>query len=208
MLKTLLSSDNLRLDSSTAFLIVSNLVPLFGVIFWGWSVGAIILLYWLENVVMGGFNIVKILSVRGDRPNKIFSSVFFLLHYGVFTGVHGAFVFSVFEGASPDQIWGGGNGLMWAVLALILSHGFSLLVNFYGKGEYKTSSVKYQMSAPYGRVVILHLVIIFGGVLVQALGSPLPALVVMIGLKIVVDLAAHNAAHALLQQNQSSPHEL
>jgi energy-converting hydrogenase Eha subunit C len=47
------------------------------------------------------------------------------------------------------------------------------------------------MGAPYTRVVILHLTIIFGAFAVALLGQPIGALVVMVLLKTGVDLAAH-----------------
>jgi hypothetical protein len=47
------------------------------------------------------------------------------------------------------------------------------------------------MGAPYARVVILHLTIIFGAFAVAILGQPIGALVVMVVLKAGVDLAAH-----------------
>lgn len=199
MWKDLLKPDNFKLDLSTVFLIVSNLIPLFGAIYLGWNVGAIIVLYWLENVVIGIFNVIKIMSLPAHRAAKIGSSTFFSVHYGIFTLVHGVFVFTMFEGASLDEVWGGGNGMFWAALGLMLSHSLSLLVNFYGKQEYKTSNVGRQMFAPYGRVVVLHMVIIFGGMLVQSLGSPLPALIIMIVLKILIDLGLHNVSHKIAQ---------
>lgn len=49
------------------------------------------------------------------------------------------------------------------------------------------------MTQPYTRVVVLHLVILGDGFLVQALGSAVPALVLLIVLKTAIDLTAHLA---------------
>jgi len=38
---------------STGSLILSNLVPLFGVLFFGWSISTILILYWSENAIIG-----------------------------------------------------------------------------------------------------------------------------------------------------------
>ena len=43
----------LRLTPSILFLIAANLVPLYGVFQWGWKVGDILILYWIENVIIG-----------------------------------------------------------------------------------------------------------------------------------------------------------
>ena len=40
-------------------LIVANLIPLFGVLFLGWSVWNILVIYWLENGIAGVINVLK-----------------------------------------------------------------------------------------------------------------------------------------------------
>ena len=44
---------------SVIFLIVANLVPLYGVFFLHWQVFPILLLFWMENVMVGLFNALK-----------------------------------------------------------------------------------------------------------------------------------------------------
>ena len=51
------------------------------------------------------------------------------------------------------------------------------------------------MQQPYGRVVVLHLTILLGGFAAMLLGSPLWALLLLIGLKIALDLKAHLKEH-------------
>jgi hypothetical protein len=44
---------------SVWFLIGANLIPVLGVIVWGWSVFLVMFLYWLENVILGLINVLK-----------------------------------------------------------------------------------------------------------------------------------------------------
>jgi len=44
---------------SLIVLLAANAVPIFGVLFLGWTVLPLVLIYWLENVVIGGFNVLK-----------------------------------------------------------------------------------------------------------------------------------------------------
>ena len=67
--------------------------------------------------------------------------------------------------------------------------------NFFGKKEYVGRLANEQMFFPYGRIVIMHIVIILGGGLVLALGQPVVALIMLIALKLAFDIAAHTMEH-------------
>jgi hypothetical protein len=85
--------------------------------------------------------------------------------------------------------------LFWGVLALLISHGISFFKNYIGRNEYQQAELTKLMFQPYGRVVILHITIIIGGFLSVFLGSPLVALLFLIILKIVIDIATHLREH-------------
>ena len=78
-----------------------------------------------------------------------------------------------------------------ALIALFLTHGYSFLVNFLGRKEHASRTIQTQMSEPYGRIIFMHLVIIFGGGLALVLGEPTPVLMIVIALKIWFDLRSH-----------------
>ena len=59
------------------------------------------------------------------------------------------------------------------------------------------------MMAPYGRIILMHVTIIFGAWLILALGAPILALVLLIVLKIFSDARAHHKEHAALQEEES-----
>jgi len=81
---------------SLIFLIVVNLLPLVGVFFFDWDALSIILLYWSENLILGGYTILKMILVRVEKPvehfAKLFVIPFFCLHYGAFCAGHGFFI--------------------------------------------------------------------------------------------------------------------
>lgn len=49
--------------------ILANLIPVFGVVFWGWSFSYIVLLYWLEILITVLFTL-RMIEVRGVPPEK------------------------------------------------------------------------------------------------------------------------------------------
>ena len=191
----------MRTSWPIAFLVLTNIVPIFGAVFLGWSVSNILSLYWLETVIIGALNIVKILSSQGaplkSMSGKMFLSLFFAVHYGMFTTVHGVFLGEMFqEDMTVLDYLDEGQFLIWTALGFIVSHGVSMLINFFGRGEYLTRSAHNQMFAPYGRIVIMHIVVILGGALAIRFGEPIWALIIMVAIKVMIDLRAHNRSHA------------
>lgn len=285
----------LRLYRSTAstrsavLLVAANLIPLVGVLFFGWSLWTILVLYWVENGIVGFWAVPRILLAQGtavatlpelpdaaaraatggdptaaadlqaawqrareaqvkaaagaDGPPgadprlgrvRVFGqplgspiarsaiAAFFVMHYGIFWFVHGIFIFllpSFFGGSGagcdpgsipfnpavpaglPDPfavasscnafgeiVW---PNVILATVALFISHGAGFLFNYVGRAEYLTTTPMRQAGAPYGRVVILHVTILFGAFAVALLGAPIGALLVLVGLKTAFDLGLH-----------------
>lgn len=186
-------------------LVAANLVPLVGVLWLGWEIFPLMFLFWSENVIVGGFNVLKMLTASGGglagHLGKLFLIPFFFVHYGMFTMVHGVFVVGLFggqfrHGASfPDEhfFWSviEKYHLGWAILGLIVSHGISFVTNYIGKGEFRRASVQQLMQQPYGRIVVMHLAILGGAFLMAALHSPVWGLVFLIALKIALDVREH-----------------
>ena len=88
---------------STLILIAANLVPLVGVLLWGWDAFVLLVLYWLETAVIAFWTIVRIaitprnalgdIKFQGsDKPGAPLGlALFFTLHAGIFMGVHFSF---------------------------------------------------------------------------------------------------------------------
>ncbi|MGH2454991.1 MAG: DUF6498-containing protein [Candidatus Limnocylindria bacterium] len=202
---------------AAVLLVAVNLVPLAGVLWWGWDLAVILALYWIENGIVGAFNVLKILRAEGTalpgpsrmslngRPIEAFAkgpiALFFLVHYGAFWMGHGMFVLVFLPlmagfGAGP----GLGLGPDWSLVrlgavGLAISHGASFWLNYLGRREYRSVSPGQLMLAPYGRLVILHLTIILGAMLSIWIGSPVGSLLVLVALKTALDLFFHLREH-------------
>lgn len=186
--------------------LAANLWPLYGAWYLGWGVYELIVLYWLENVVIGVFNLLKMATLHssglGATVGKFFMIPFFTVHYGMFTAIHGMFVIMMFGPKEEGKGAGGPfdvlaqsgilqvEGMQVALLLLLVSHLVAYFYDYIRSGEYRHSSLQTLMHAPYKRVVVLHLTIIFGGFLVMALHEPLWALAVMISIKLIGDIIA------------------
>ena len=190
---------------SVIALILANLVPVFGVLFLHWEVFPLMFLFWSENVIVGVFNVLKMLVNQPSSPFnwifKFFIIPFFCAHYGLFTYVHGIFVIALFSGGlkgthafpSAAGFWHivQDNQLGWAILGLAISRGISFVTNYIGKGEYQRVGLQQLMSHPYGRVMVMHVAILGGGFLMKAFHSPTAGLLLLVVLKIALDLGSH-----------------
>lgn len=176
-------------------MVAANLIPIFGVFMFGWDVGTILVLYWLESAIIGVLNIPKMWACEGGLGSKLFLTPFFIFHFGGFSIGHAFFLKDMFKmGSTFDSLLSGGP-LVWSALTFFISHLFSMLFNFFGKKEYVGRLANEQMFFPYGRIVIMHIVIILGGGLVMAVGQPVVALILLIALKFAFDMAAHTMEH-------------
>ena len=211
---------------SLAALIGANLIPFIGIFFFHWDVRFIVLLYWIENLIAGFYNILKMALLKMDQGagnlGKLFTISFFCIHYGGFCAVHGLFLsvfFKIGDGSAPfgaghnwwgplvfvqllfsviAKIWASRPPeMIWAVLGLTISHGVSFVENYILGQEYKNSSLKKLMHQPYQRIIVMHIAILFGGILVMQLNSPLPLMIILVLLKIFFDLRLHKKTHAV-----------
>jgi hypothetical protein len=71
----------------------------------------------------------------------------------------------------------------------------SFVDNFLKRREYADATMKGLMTAPYSRITVMQLTLIFGGWVILLLGSPVPALALLVVLKTAVDFSAHQAEH-------------
>ena len=193
-------------------LIVANLIPLVGVLFFGWSVWNILIVYWLENGIVGVFNVLKMATAQGtglpegltanNRPTtetrKTRLIPFFIVHYGLFWVVHGIFVLTLpflFTGEPGSASGVNPAAILFAAIVLGISHAVSYSWNYLHGGEYRRTSAAQLMFAPYGRLLALHMTIILGAVAIGTTGAQSAAVAILVAIKIAIDLGLHLTEH-------------
>ena len=188
---------------SSLALIAANLLPLAGVLFFDWDLTGVILLFWAESGVIAFYTALKMAMV--GKLAALFEVPFFIGHFGGFMAGHFMLIYTFFVlgPGSPRPEAGVQEALLrlfdplWMPLAgFVMSHGVSFVTNFLGRREYATATVRALMTAPYKRIVVMHLTLIFGGWLIMLLKSPVSALAVLVVLKTILDLSAHRKEHA------------
>ncbi len=196
-----LEPDALTVGSpSVIALILANVIPILGVLFFDWSIGEVMLLYWAESGVVGVFNLAKMWVI--NKVGAVLLGTFFVGHFGGFMVGHLLFIYAFFikdpsnnTGIPLTDVTKDFILLMPALIGLFISHGISFKQNFLGHTEYSDKMLGRQMMEPYRRIFVMHITLIIGGMLTMMLSNALPALLLMIVLKTMADLKAHLNQH-------------
>ena len=204
---------------STLSLIFSNVLVIFFAIVDKLSAIDLLWIYWSQSVIIGIFNVVKILTLKkfstegfkqGNKQvlptkgAKISTAIFFLFHYGFFHFVYAIFLggFSIFAGTASD---GSGKGyLFYSAATFFVSYLIEFIKSRNEEGQ-EIPNLGRLMFAPYVRIVPMHLTIILGG-LIGAVGSYFSAnanlsiIVLFTGIKTAVDLITHSVDFSALRK--------
>ncbi|MCK5359348.1 MAG: hypothetical protein KAJ95_01905, partial [Gammaproteobacteria bacterium] len=180
---------------STLVLILANLVPIVGALYFGWDLANVLVIYWAESGVIGFFNVCKIMVIGGWPA--LFSGMFFISHFGAFMAIHFLFLNHLFihggdsSSIKLEEVADLFISLWPALAALFISHGISFIQNFIGHQEYKNKTVGKQIHEPYQRIIFMHMTIIIGAFMISIIGDSTVVLMLVIAAKIVMDVRAH-----------------
>jgi hypothetical protein len=210
---------------SASILVGANLLPVWAVLDGRLGMGDVLAVYWFENVVVWFTTTVRLLTstrrrdpsgahpVRGPELRRLEDwlaarswvsgdpayALFFAMHFGLFTLVHGAFT-AVLVGVVGLR----GSLLDWVATAgvILLSHLLSVGLNWLGRRERASANPAWVMVAPYPRMLALHLTVVGGFFL---LGGPagrtahdVVAVALLMGAKTVLDVVLHVVEHGVL----------
>jgi hypothetical protein len=198
------------LDPSTSALLVSNIIVIAFAYDQQWNLITLLWIYWAQSVIIGVFNVVKILDLThfstdgfyiNGRPvaptevTKRKTALFFAFHYGLFHAAY--FVFLVvftFVGLWQAADYSATAASVLFVLAGIALFSANHLYSFEHNREQeraRTRNIGSVMFAPYARIIPMQVTLIIGLFLVDR-----AALILFLALKTVADVITHVAEHA------------
>lgn len=193
----------LRHDISLWILLFSNSAALLIAVSEGVSLKSVLALYWVQSVIIGIVNCIRILTVDSfstegvllnEKPvpptlqTKYKLAAFFAFHYGFFHVVYAIFVFDAPLNINGYYVLGGG-------LLFFVDHLFSFIYN--KKRDDKVLNIKRLMAFPYARIIPMHFFIIFFGMFFSLTSYPFLVFgkIVFLGLKTMVDAGMHVVEH-------------
>lgn len=182
-----------------------SIVPLIGVLFFHWSVFAILLSYWLENVVIGVYQVLKMRQATMNYPvnernalvlgplrpvmpsERLFLPIFFCVHYGLFLWGHLQFLrfFGNVGSSSVLFNW----TILLSALPFVITHGKIYIEKYIGEKQYEKIPLAKLFIGPYRRIVVLHMVVILGSIPLMFASKFIPFVgVFLILLKVILDV--------------------
>lgn len=192
-ISNIVSGDRVRLIR----LAFTNIVPLIGVLFFDWSLFAILFYYWLENGIIGFFNVWKMIIGSFRQKNQIgFILVpFFCVHFGGFMFGHFFMLTGFFIERDPifERFDGPSWFLFWLVVVNMLPIFFGYLLAFidFVKNKSATARLDFLFFSPYPRIMVMHITLLVGGFLIMALHQPAVALLILILVKSCMEYVAN-----------------
>ncbi len=220
-----------KISYGDAFIIIANLVPLFGVWFGGWDPRQMFLIYCFETIIIGGYNVVKMIIVSllpntqklqtKSRASAIAASLFlilfFIVHYGffvfiqtsIFAGVSGLTTINYF---SPLSFIPGLFDLITkdtklVLYCFILMYGLKMVTDFLLTGTYKNTSLTILMFQPYLRIFVQQFVVILGSMFL-AFGAGKYFMVVFVLVKIYAEVYFNYDRYLEVAEKKNKPDKL
>lgn len=182
-------------------LVISNLVPIYGVIYLGWSFVSILYLYWFENIILAFFTILKILWAKVTPLKEYQARTFknllelfllkflliliFVIHFGGATLVHMFILRFVFGKVFTFQ-----PNYLIMIIFMFVSHGISFVTNYIQPKTYLKTFVTYLMFNDYSRIIVGHLMTMLIGATL-AYKNSLLLIIMFTLLRTIIDLFSH-----------------
>ncbi len=186
---------------SLIILLAANAAALAVAWYENFSVGELVFVYWLQSVVIGAMQVIRIAKLRRFVPDlgktyppvsesvgiKIWIAAFFAVHYGVFHLVYLIFILVATGGDVGEPL-----GILACLAGFLVHHALSLRHNLKSDAE-GLPSLKGLLWQPYPRIIPMHAMILTGVLFWQDAG---PLAILIFGtLKTIADVLMHIHAH-------------
>jgi len=189
----------LRNDYTAVLLIVANIVPIIDLVRTGEPVGTILIIYWMQLIIIGFWNVIKLIVVTrlaalAFVPMFVITYMSIIIFFGF---IAGGLLDDQMQGTAWQKNFSPWN--YWVPAAIFFAvHGISFAVNFIGRREYEHTNWEQQIAQPFLRAMPMWLAAVVGAVLGSFFKSAAFAVVFVLPVKIILDLLGHFTEHKML----------
>jgi hypothetical protein len=178
---------------SLPLIIALNLLPVAGLLWWGWTPFSVFYLFWIETLIVAFFNFLKIIICRGDeydvkieKGNSKFGSlhVNYASHFGkairylmvrififCFYLIFIVTFIGIISSSSQDRHVNFEIGFFqnrsfnFALLGFVIAQALQFIFDFILNNEYQHTHSSDFASIFDGRQVVIHVAVVLGGVI-------------------------------------------
>lgn len=177
-------------------IVILGVIPIWGLINFGWGPGQVIVLFWIESLIVGIFTWQRVRDAeRGQSANggSPLLSMRFLVRYGPLWLLQGVLTWVLLLGFLPIGD-GGWRGLAQDPNVWKAVMGIGLMLTLVHWREWARPQVwrgvepSLEMFRPYGRVLALHLAVLIGFWIAAFAGGGREVAIALCVIKLVVDL--------------------
>lgn len=193
-------------------IIFSNLLPLYGVIKYNWTIFSVVYIYWVELLIISTFQLLKIIFAKGDPSASAWSKIilalkffgfrtglffFYLLFIVVFLGLmlsagkkDNSDMFTMF-----DVLFFKGNFYKITLLSFVVYNTIEFLILFIWNGKYLLAKPSDNFVILDARIIVVHIVVVLGTFLYQGVTEQFHfnhknAMIACVGLFVTVKIIA------------------
>jgi hypothetical protein len=185
-----------RRDPTAVLLVVANIVPVVDLVRRGEPMGAILVIYWMQLVIIGLWNIPKLIIVA--RWLALVAVPGFALMYGMVLGIFGFIAGGLLDDQMQGTAWqkdfSPWNYSLPAIVFFVV-HGASFFMNYVGRREWNEHDVQRQMMVPMFRVMPMWVAATVGAVFGSFFNNAAIAAAFVIPVKVLFDVRGHMVEH-------------
>lgn len=187
--------------TQNAFIWLSSIYLLFLLYLGKASPMTILFAYFLETLVIGVFNALKMFSSIQYRKSKSYGLIlFFLVHYGFFVAIQSIFGFSMFSMEETSILKEPFNilenytiilnleDIKYAMPAIVFTHLGKFFSDFISNKKYEKFTAKEIMFKPYVRIFIQQFVVILSFFFIVIGNVGIMAAILLIFFRLFIDL--------------------
>jgi hypothetical protein len=189
------TSDAITIWVSIASILGGNFLPVIGVLYSNWDAASIVILYWIENLIIGFYTVLKMRLTK--TPSKTRSKVNLFVVYGALWLVDGIVVVVLFlsndirlllqdndviKFLHSEILW----SILMSILVLFVSHGILFVQNI---KKYAIEIPEKFTREAFLQIIPIHFMLVVGALLnVNISGGKIYALLLLVVLKTLFEL--------------------
>lgn len=162
---------------------------------------SVLFVYFLETIVIGIFNALKMFcTIKLGKSSGFVLIIFFLFHYGFFVAIQSIFAFAIF-GIGEESIFKEPfhlienygiilrlDDIKLAFPAIIITHLGKFFTDFIANKKYLKFGIKEMMVSPYVRIIIQQFLVILSFFFIMFSKAGIIAAIILILLRFFIDM--------------------